>query len=84
MLIALACLVLLTVTTDIGGGDVKLIAVLILSQGSNWIRPQSIPIALLSAVALMLWPFLTNRRMPARVPLAPVILTPMALYYLAI
>lgn len=77
-------LVLIALVTDIGGGDIKLIAVLILTQGSIWLTPASALIALSMALALVLALTLRSRAWPSSVPVAPILLAPLTYFYLAI
>lgn len=81
---ALFLLLLLTFTTDIGGGDIKLMAILIGTQGAVWIRSANIPIVVITSSALVLVIYIQRRALPERVPLAPVILAPLIAFYLAI
>ena len=84
MMVTLIFLSLLTFTTDIGGGDIKLIVILIATQGAVWIRAASIPIVVISSSTLFLVLIIHRQALPERVPLAPVILAPLIAFYLAI
>lgn len=84
LMVALILLLLLAFTTDIGGGDIKLMAILITTQGAAWMRAANIPIVVIASSAIFLVLFIHRRALPERVPLAPVILAPLIAFYLAI
>jgi Flp pilus assembly protein protease CpaA len=81
---AFASLLALTLASDIGGGDIKLIAILIATQGDVWLRVESISIVLFASFAVFSVLMFKGGEMTSRVPLAPVILAPVAIFYLAI
>ena len=81
---SLIALFLATLLTDIGGGDLKLIAILILTQGGVWLTPVSALIALLLTPVFVLALTLRIQAWPSSVPLAPILLAPLAYFYLAI
>lgn len=82
IVIALVILVLLLFSSDVGGGDIKLIALLILTQGKVWLAAEAIPTVLGVAVLLLIVERLRYGSWPLRIPLAPVILAPILSYYL--
>jgi Flp pilus assembly protein protease CpaA len=84
LLTSLLALFLITLLTDIGGGDIKLISILILTQGNIWLTPESALFALSLAPVLVLALALRNRAWPTSVPMAPILLAPLAYFYLAI
>lgn len=84
MIAAFILLLLLTFSTDIGGGDIKLMAILITTQGAVWMRAANIPIVVISSAALFLVLFIQRRILPERIPLAPVILAPLIAFYLGV
>lgn len=81
--VSLLILALFALATDLGGGDIKLIAIIILSQGKIWLTVESALISLMVTPFLILAISLNTRRWPAAVPLAPVILAPIGYFYLA-
>jgi Flp pilus assembly protein protease CpaA len=83
-LVALALLILMALVTDIGGGDIKLIAILVLTQGHIWLTAESALIAMVIGAVLLLVLRLRIGIWPLSIPLAPVILAPIAYFYLAI
>jgi Flp pilus assembly protein protease CpaA len=70
-------LILVSFITDLGGGDIKLITVLTLFAEINYSFLQYIAIstALVSIQIVIVW--IKNRKISARVPLAPSICIPM-------
>jgi Flp pilus assembly protein protease CpaA len=76
--------VCLSIFSGFGGGDIKLISLLIMSQGSIVIALDYFQLFLISSTVSLAIAVVARRSFAGAIPMAPAILTPFMIRYLAI
>ena len=83
-LLGLFITVFTSILLGFGGGDIKLLSVLIMSQGSIVIARDFLQLFLFGAGVSLLIAIAARRSLTGALPMAPAILTPFVIRYLAI